>query len=599
MGQIQHRPHRNRLTLRARRTSRPQPGLPVFGVPYLLVDERFSALGFVSSPLPSVALVTDTPLLTHPALEAAGVLERGLTELAAASLWSLSDRETLALRERLEAVRSGLDARVLAATREVDARAAAAASGAATTAAWLTGRLHLHPAAAKTEITLAADLDGSLPRTAAALAAGQITREQAAAIASGIRALPRRLEPSLRDEAETFLVEQAAQFDPAALRKLARHLTVTLDPEHADQLEREEVEAADRQELTLSTDAYGAGHLRGSFDPEGRALLQAALDAVSGPRRGPDGERDPRSPSQRRAEGLLDLIRLALAHDDMPEAGGEPVTVLLTAPFHVLHGHDESSACRPDCPPRPTTPGRPPADQEPQRASTDGSALFGTADPGDAGSLPAGDPGDSREPGDGGGREDAQREAQVDAAGVSAGALAVPPASDASGRPAGAPASDASGAPAGSPTAHLEDGTPVSPETARRMSCDAWLVAAIIATTGEILDIGRLSRTVPRPIRRALIARDGGCAFPGCGRPPRWCHAHHIWHWSKGGPTALHNLVLLCGAHHRVIHHHGWEVWLDPDTGLPLFRAPRWIDPDQRPRPPWRPPVLWGHPLRT
>jgi len=131
------------------------------------------------------------------------------------------------------------------------------------------------------------------------------------------------------------------------------------------------------------------------------------------------------------------------------------------------------------------------------------------------------------------------------------------------------------------------------------MSCDAWLVAATPATTGEILDIGRLSRTVPRPIRRALVARDGGCAFPCCGRPPRWCHAHHIWHWSKGGPTALHNLVLLCGAHHRLIHHHGWQVRLDPDTGLPRFRAPRWIDPDQTTRLPWRPPVLRDQPLRT
>jgi hypothetical protein len=78
--------------------------------------------------------------------------------------------------------------------------------------------------------------------------------------------------------------------------------------------------------------------------------------------------------------------------------------------------------------------------------------------------------------------------------------------------------------------AFLEDGTPLSPEATRRLGCDAWLQAAIIDSAGALLDIGRSSRIVPSPLRRALIVRDGGCAFPGCGRPARWCHAHHIWH---------------------------------------------------------------------
>lgn len=269
----------------------------------------------------------------------------------------------------------------------------------------------------------------------------------------------------------------------------------------------------------------------------------------------------------------------------MPESGGEPVTVLLTAPFHVLHGHHESTPCRPDCPPRPAPPGRPPAvDHAP--ADTD-------TGPGETPAADQAADGAQTRAADGQAPHDPYNCADLDG-----------DCADLDGDCAGEPCCHGpvedrpDDRVAGASAAHLEDGTPVSPETARRMSCDAWLVAAIIATTGEILDIGRLSRTVPRPIRRALIARDGGCAFLGCGRPPRWCHAHHIWHWSKGGPTALHNLVLLCGAHHRLIHHHGWEVWLDPDTGLPRFRAPRWIDPDQTTRPPWRPPVLRDQPLR-
>jgi hypothetical protein len=140
--------------------------------------------------------------------------------------------------------------------------------------------------------------------------------------------------------------------------------------------------------------------------------------------------------------------------------------------------------------------------------------------------------------------------------------------------------------------ATLDDVTPLSPETTRRLSCDAWLVAAIIDAHGAVLDIGRRSRIVPAPMRRAVIVRDGGCAFPGCGRPARWCQAHHIWHWSKGGPTAPDNLVLLCAHHHNVVHHHGWQVHLD-ENRLPVFTPPRGIDPDQVPRAAWRlPPHL-------
>lgn len=129
--------------------------------------------------------------------------------------------------------------------------------------------------------------------------------------------------------------------------------------------------------------------------------------------------------------------------------------------------------------------------------------------------------------------------------------------------------------------AELENGAPVSAETARRLSCDALLVAAVLGIGSEVLDIGRLARNPPRPMRRALVTRDRGCAFPGCGRPPCWCHAHHIRQWARGhGATCLDNLVLLCGRHHRVIHHEGWSVRIGAD-GLPVFRPPRWIDPDQ------------------
>ena len=91
---------------------------------------------------------------------------------------------------------------------------------------------------------------------------------------------------------------------------------------------------------------------------------------------------------------------------------------------------------------------------------------------------------------------------------------------------------------------------------------------------GEVLDVGRLHRLVTPPLWRAVVCRDQHCAFPGCTRPPMMCHAHHIVHWAAGGETKLENLVLLCGQHHRVIHHTPWQVRINPHDGRPEFLPP-------------------------
>jgi len=122
-------------------------------------------------------------------------------------------------------------------------------------------------------------------------------------------------------------------------------------------------------------------------------------------------------------------------------------------------------------------------------------------------------------------------------------------------------------------TGTLDDGTELAPGLARRLACDAMVIPAVLGTSSQVLDIGRASRTVPVGMRRALLVRDGGCAFPGCGLPPAWTDAHHIVPWSQGGETRLDNLVALCGHHHRLVHHSDWEVAMALD-GMPTFRPP-------------------------
>jgi hypothetical protein len=114
---------------------------------------------------------------------------------------------------------------------------------------------------------------------------------------------------------------------------------------------------------------------------------------------------------------------------------------------------------------------------------------------------------------------------------------------------------------------------PVDPALARRVLCDASIRRIVMAGWSEPLDVGRQTPVVSPAMRRAVIARDRHCRFPGCDRPHTWCDAHHVVHWADGGPTALPNLLLLCRRHHRMVHaRDGFR--LDLVEGSPVFRRP-------------------------
>jgi hypothetical protein len=81
----------------------------------------------------------------------------------------------------------------------------------------------------------------------------------------------------------------------------------------------------------------------------------------------------------------------------------------------------------------------------------------------------------------------------------------------------------------------------------------------IVAGQSEILDVGRATSTATPAQWKALVARDRHCQHPGCRRPPADCQAHHKWYWTRGGPTDLENLELLCWYHHRERHRHDDE----------------------------------------
>src|SRR3546814_1389739 len=107
------------------------------------------------------------------------------------------------------------------------------------------------------------------------------------------------------------------------------------------------------------------------------------------------------------------------------------------------------------------------------------------------------------------------------------------------------------------------NGSSIDAATLHALACDANLHRVITDGKSSILDYGRSTRTIPAAVYTSLVLRDQHCRYPGCDRKPEWCDGHHIWHWERGGPTKLSNLVLLCSRHHHLIHRRGWHITMD------------------------------------
>ena len=100
-------------------------------------------------------------------------------------------------------------------------------------------------------------------------------------------------------------------------------------------------------------------------------------------------------------------------------------------------------------------------------------------------------------------------------------------------------------------------------ESVKRHCCDGHAVVITETSDGEPLGIGRKSRLIPKPVERAVRARDNnGCVFPGCTKR-RFLNCHHIEHWAHGGETGVDNLMLLCTQHHTLVHEGGFRIEKD------------------------------------
>jgi hypothetical protein len=124
---------------------------------------------------------------------------------------------------------------------------------------------------------------------------------------------------------------------------------------------------------------------------------------------------------------------------------------------------------------------------------------------------------------------------------------------------------------------------PVSIHTAWRLTCEAGTAGIVFNEDGTVLDFGREQRFFTRKQKEALAIIWGGCASPGCERPPSWCEAHHIVFWKRdNGKTNLADGILLCRHHHLLFHNNGWEIQRDKNSRYWLI-PPLEQDPNQTP----------------
>ncbi|WP_462418522.1 HNH endonuclease signature motif containing protein [Kytococcus sp. Marseille-QA3725] len=297
------------------------------------------------------------------------------------------------------------------------------------------------------------------------------------------------------DHARTLHDQEGLRADRRALRQLTRQVIARYGQDTLDDMDERARECSSLTERALPT---GLVQFTLEVNQPDATRLRTAVAGLAAPRSDTDEQgrpvRDPRTPARRRAEALMELVTRAQAADGNPTAGGcglgGATTLIVTADHHTLL----------------------------ERLGRQGDGASGHVSSTEALAEPR-----------------PARPGRVRRGWA---------------RPLPGSADDAG------PTSFATtfDGSVLTPAQVRQAACDANILPAVLGSDSAPMDIGRASRTATPAQRAHLALRDGGCTFPGCDRPPGWCHAHHIKHWADGGATALANLALLCQRHHTVVH---------------------------------------------
>ncbi len=363
-----------------------------------------------------------------------------------------------------------------------------------------------------------------------AVNAGRLSVGAADAIRTALRAPGPDVSAAALDDAVAALIAEAGTLTPEQLAARARDARAELDEASVQDRERE---LRERRYLRLVPQPDGMTRVHGLLDPESAAIVVASVDAATSPRRGGPrfvdsasiglraGRNGGAGHSGRSERSVRSGRSTADASATEPTASGPTASDLTAAERAERLVRD----------PRAT-------DQIALDALVELIRLGTTADDG-----------------------------TVLGARTPAVRVLVTDADLARRRGAG----------------HLEgQSAPVSIPSVERRICADGTVPIHFDSGGQVVNVGRDQRLFTARQRIGLAARDGGCRFPGCERPPSWCEAHHIVPWHREhGRTDISDGVLLCRHHHLLVHDNGWRITRDGAyySAIP----PRTLDPAQRP----------------
>jgi hypothetical protein len=506
-----------------------------------------------------------TPAVPASAADAMAMAQAGLAFLAQADAASLPTAVQASLLEGLEAAEArhtAARARVLAA---FTAQRGYEDDAAGSPRTWLMWQTRIGKGAAARAVGWMRRLS-THPRVASALAQATVTESWARLICAWTDLLPE----DLRDAADAILLAAAADgadlADLAGLAEEMRRRSAQPDTDDGDD------DGFKDREFQLLRHYRGASRPDGTLTPELTAHLTAVLDAL-GQKQGPE---DDRTEGQRNHDALEELCRRVLS-DGLPDVAGQPTQVQLHLTLDEMRDEPGGAEAEAAWAAR-----RGAADSDGEtgwlrsRAAAQAYAcdaqitpiVTGRIDPAALAAMTAAFlrgtppviPGDSTVTGPAGTTGPGPLHRDAAAAGLEA-------------------------CPAGAACPHERPWVPA--KTRRRLQNTLlWYAADVLSGPDGLasylrtsllgaefppavslpLDVGSSVKTVPPHLRRAVIARDRHCAFPGCRQKPRRCQVHHLIPRSKGGPTALWNLTLLCPYHHLVvIHRLGWTLVLNAD----------------------------------
>lgn len=291
--------------------------------------------------------ITTSPPTAHPitvACEQVRAAAATVNGPGHSCLWRLTGEEKLAVVEESLRARSTWDAAVAQMIGELERDQVSMAEYGVRTTAWLRSTRMMSLGTARREVTTGVALIGRFSATAAAMAAGEISHNQAAAILRTLDELPPDFSSEQIHAGEATLLGFAQQFDPQGLDRCASTLINTIAPEIAElkdaaRLEQQERQAQRTKFLRFATDGHGNMYFTGKApiaDGEAFRTLIEALAKANRPGADLAAGGDLRTADQRRLDALIDIIRRYTSTSDGPTNGGDRPRINLLLDLRTL-----------------------------------------------------------------------------------------------------------------------------------------------------------------------------------------------------------------------------------------------------------------------